>query len=349
MDQKANILFEEIDGVDGNIGLITLNRQEALNALNHEMLVKMDAQLVLWDDDANIKAVIVQAAEGRAFCAGGDIRAVYENREKKVAELARYFSDEYRADSRIYHFSKPYIAFLDGITMGGGVGISIHGSYRIATERMVFAMPETGIGFFPDIGASYFLPRLPHKIGFYLGLAGAKIPFNDCKAIGLVDQIVVRDAFPDILQKIAATSLTRNPDATIAELMRHFSVPVEKSELLQHQGELETCFSKNKMEDIISSLEHYPTAWCEQLANNLLIKSPTSLKVTFEMLKRGAKLNFDDCMQMEFNLASRFIQGHDFFEGVRAAIIDKDQKPQWQPNSLQAVSDEMIEEYFTAA
>jgi enoyl-CoA hydratase len=112
---------------------------------------------------------------------------------------------------------------------------------------------------------------------------------------------------------------------------------------------LETCFSKNKMEDIISSLEHYPTAWCEQLANNLLIKSPTSLKVTFEMLKRGAKLNFDDCMQMEFNLASRFIQGHDFFEGVRAAIIDKDQKPQWQPNSLQAVSDEMIEEYFTAA
>lgn len=348
MESKQEIIFETVDGVEGNVGLITLNRPEVLNALSHSMMVALDKQLVEWDEDAGIKAVIIRAAAGRAFCAGGDIRAAYERGMQKDSKLIDYFGDEYRADSRVYHFSKPYIALLDGITMGGGAGISIHGSYRVATERLVFAMPETGIGFFPDIGASYFLSRLPQYIGYYLGLVGARIPFNDCLAIGLIDQVVARDSLDTIVKNIAATSLARNSDATIAELIRHFSVPVEKSALMLHQSEIATCFSKETMEDIMEALEEYPSAWCEQIANELALKSPTSLKVTLNALQRGAKLRFDECMKMEYVLAKHFIASSDFFEGVRAAIIDKDQKPVWRPAKLADVSEADVEKFFTA-
>lgn len=345
MEIQQEIIFAEIDGVDGNIGLITLNRPQVLNALNHSMFIAMDKQLSTWEEDTKIKAVIVRAAPGRAFSAGGDLRAVYEL-AKKNEPVINYFGEEYRLNSRIYHFSKPYIALLDGFTMGGGAGISIHGSYRIATDRLVFAMPETTIGFFPDIGATYFLSRLPHRIGFYLGLTGARIPYNDCLAVGLVDQVVARDSLDDIIQKIAATSLARNTDATLAELVKHFSIPVEKSALLLRQAEIETCFSKNKMEDILQALERYPNAWCGAVANELLLKSPTSLKVTLRLLLEATKLTFENCQKMEYKAATHFVRGHDFYEGVRALIIDKDQKPVWKPAKLAQVSYEDVEKYF---
>src|SRR3990167_4221018 len=194
-----DILFEELVGHEGNIGLVTLNRPKALNALTHSMILSLDKQLTLWEEQENIKAIVITAVEGRAFCAGGDIRFTYEKWDYNDGSLPLYFRDEYRLNRRIFHYSKPYIALLDGITMGGGVGISIHGSHRVATENLVFAMPETGIGFFPDVGGTYFLPRLPDKFGYYLGITGARIDCYDCCALGLTQHFVSRASFTHMM------------------------------------------------------------------------------------------------------------------------------------------------------
>jgi enoyl-CoA hydratase/carnithine racemase len=345
MEGIAEIIFTELDGLDGKLGLITLNRPQALNALNHLMFKALN-QLQSWEDDDNITAVIIRG-EGRAFCAGGDMRAAYQQGLKKDPELKNYFGDEYRMNSRVYHFSKPYIALLDGITMGGGAGVSIYGSHRIATNNLVFAMPETGIGFFPDIGASYFLSRLPHRLGFYLGLTGASITAADCLALGLIDQVVARESFEKIISKLQVTELLKHPDAAVAEVIRHFEEAVPKSELMVHQMEIETCFSKDTVEDILETLERYPTAWCEEVFNNMALKSPTSLKVTLRELQLAEKLSFDQALGMEYKLMCHFIQGHDLYEGVRAALIDKDKKPVWKPNRVEDVSDDVVASYFS--
>ncbi len=198
----SDILFEELSGRDGNIGLITLNRQKALNALNHQMFLDLNAQLAEWETADHIKAVIIRAAEGRAFCAGGDIRYAFQKKLENDPTLPLFFRDEYQLNLRIFHYPKPYIALLDGITMGGGAGISLHGSHRIGTERLVFAMPETSIGFYPDVGASYFLSRLPYKVGFYLGLTSARITYNDCFWLGLINYFVPQDDFSKLIYAI---------------------------------------------------------------------------------------------------------------------------------------------------
>lgn len=346
MEKKVDIIFEEMNGHDGNLGLITLNRPEALNALNHAMFLLLDQKLAEWEKNDAIKAVIIQAAPGRAFCAGGDIRYAYERGIAKDPTLPNFFGDEYNLNKRIYHYSKPYIALLDGITMGGGVGVSIHGSHRVATDRLVFSMPETAIGFFPDIGATYFLSRLPGKIGLYIGLTGVRLTHSDCFALGIVDYVVSQTSFSDIISALAAASLQKNTDATISEIINNFTIPVEKSALLEHQAEIDMCFSKHTVEDILQALEHYPSAWCQLTDDILRTKSPTSLKVTLRQLNEGAKLNFDECMKLEYRLTSRFVKGHDFFEGIRAAIIDKDQTPHWKPAQLEEVKAHDIEMYF---
>jgi enoyl-CoA hydratase len=345
MQNKSDILFKEIPGKNGSLGLITLNRPEVLNALNQNMFILMHAKLIEWSTASHIKAVVICAAEGRAFCAGGDIRSAYERAKAKDPTLGTFFSDEYQMNRAIYHFPKPYIALMDGITMGGGVGVSIHGSHRVATERYVFAMPETGIGFYPDVGATYFLPRLAHKIGLYLGLTGEKIDCHDALALGLVDHLVAREVFPEIVAKLADISMEKNADAAISDVLNYFTLPPGKSHLLNKQTEIEICFSKETVGEIINTLEHFPDAWCEQVATIMRTKSPTSLSVTLRQLIAGKKLKFDDCMDIESRLTNRFIQGHDFFEGIRAAIIDKDHMPQWQPAKLEDVID--IDHYFS--
>src|SRR5579872_925135 len=185
MQNISEIAFEEISGRDDNLGLITLTRQSVLNALNQKMINAIDQQLKEWENANHIKAVVIRAAPGRAFCAGGDVRSVYDRKLAQDPKIADFFRDEYGMNRRIHHYPKPYIALMDGITMGGGVGISVHASHRVATERLVFAMPETGIGFFPDVGTTYVLPRLPDFIGMYLGLTGARLTLNDCLALGL--------------------------------------------------------------------------------------------------------------------------------------------------------------------
>lgn len=341
----SEILFEEIPAHNGKLGIITLNRQKALNALNHVMFIALDEQLEAWKIRDDIKAVVIQAAEGRAFSAGGDIRYAYERKMANDPTLSNFFRDEYQMNSCIHHYPKPYIALLDGITMGGGVGVSIHGSHRIGTQRLVFSMPETGIGFYPDVGTTYYLSRMPHKIGFYLGLTGARISYVDCFALGVVQEIIAQDSVANIIPALAEATTALDKDS-VSTLLKKFAIAVPSSELLTHHQEIENCFDKKTVEEIVEALENYPSQWCKDTAAIIKTKSPTSLKVTLHALQKAQNEDFDACMKMEYNLTCHFVHGHDFFEGVRAAIIDKDQKPQWKPATLTGVTEEGVEKYF---
>lgn len=346
MDAQSDVLFEELRGNSGDIGLITLNRPGALNSLNHQMILAMYQQLQRWEQSNHIKAIVIRAAEGRAFCAGGDLKLTYERMQNHHAAMTDFFRDEYQLNRYIFHYPKPYIALLDGITMGGGVGISIHGSHRIATERLLFAMPETGIGFFPDVGGTYFLPRLPGRIGTYLGLTGARIESDDCVAIGIAHYKVNRNALSEITTAIANEKLNEHAKEQISHIIQHYALASKSSSLLENRRELDDIFSANTMETIVEKLNQSSDALCQKACIELAKKSPTSLKITLKALREGAHLDFDKCMIQEFRLVSRFLVGHDFSEGIRAVIIDKDQKPSWNPGRLEEVNESQINQYF---
>jgi len=337
--------FDELSGRDGSVGVIILKRQQALNALNLVMLSAISQRLTEWENAAHIKAVVIRAAEGRAFCAGGDIRAVYERRMMEDPALFEFFRDEYRLNYKVRCFRKPYIALLDGITMGGGAGLSVHGSHRVATDRLLFAMPETGIGFYPDVGMSYVLSRLPHQMGFYLGLTGARLSRGDCEALGLVTHSVSEEAFPELMYTLADTSLNSDARGTVSALLERFSEVSGGSELWEHREEISTCFAGKTVEEILKALKAGST-WCKEVAEVICQKSPTSLKITYQALKNAADLDFDACMEMEYALTRHVLQGSDFFEGIRAVVIDRDQKPQWKPRTLREVTARMVAGYF---
>lgn len=346
MTETQDVLFEVMPGQGGNLGLITLNRPAVLNSLNHDMIVAMHPKLRQWADDASIKAVVIRAAEGRAFCAGGDLRLTYDRAKQHNPLMTEFFSDEYQLNRCIYHYPKPYIALLDGITMGGGVGISLHGSHRVASERIMFAMPETGIGFFPDVGGTHFLPRLPGLTGYYLGLTGARIKVDDCTALGLATHKVNHDALPDLLTALAATPFQGDAKAAVSKIISQFQQPVTHSAVLDAQAALDACFSGDTIETMMGLLQKSSHPLCQEAHTAMQKKSPTSLKVTLQALHNGKQMDFDHCMQQEFRLVSRFLLGHDFIEGIRAVIIDKDQSPVWQPQTLAGVSKQDIEQYF---
>jgi len=340
------IIFEEIPGKNSLIGLMTLNRPKVLNALNHTMFLSLNQQLTAWEKNDDIKVVVIRATEGRAFCAGGDIRHAYERGKAGDVNLPHFFRDEYYLNRRIFHYPKPYIALLDGITMGGGAGISINGGHRVATENLTFAMPETGIGFFPDVGGSYFLSRLPSKIGFYLGLTGVRIAAADCMALGLVNYYVKQDALPTLISALTEVDFANNADKVAAKIISQFSAAPGESDLFKQRQKIENFFGLKTMEEIHHALEADASEWSQQTANLIKTKSPTSLKVTLRALQEGLNLDFDACMQMEYRLTTHFLQGLDFYEGVRAAIIDKDQSPDWHPARLEDVTAQDVSKYF---
>jgi enoyl-CoA hydratase len=346
MSQDTDVLFDVMLGLEGNLGIITLNRPTALNALTHNMILAMQNHLIKWEQDKNIKAVVIKAVEGKAFCAGGDIKSVYQAKHKQH-DFTAFFKDEYRLNKFIFHYSKPYIAILNGITMGGGVGISLHGSHRIATENLVFAMPETGIGFFPDVGGTYFLPRMPHYIGYYLGLCGTRINSNDCIALNIAHHKIAVTDINRVIKAIAETSFHTNARESVTKIISDYSQSNEPSTILANQELINQYFSKDDIESIMQALKTSDNNWCEAAADSLAKKSPTSLKVTLRALKIGANLNFDECMQQEFRLVSHFLQAHDFSEGIRALLIDKDQKPQWKPAKLDEVTNESVLNFFS--
>ncbi len=342
-----DVRFEEKKGVDHTIGVITLNRPGVLNSLSHDMILAITVQLKHWARDDAMHAVVIQACEGRAFCAGGDLRLIYERAVAKDISRTTYFKDEYELNRLIYHYKKPYIAFLNGITMGGGVGISMHGSHRIATDRLLFAMPETGIGFFPDVGGTYFLPRLAHEMGTYLGLTGARITVDDAKMLGLVTHKIPESVFPDIMQALLETPLyASHAKETVTGILDKFAMPVETSPLMQVREEINATFHHNSVEAILTAIKFTNSAFLEGVAEVLKRKSPTSLKVTLRALREGLLLDFDGCMKQEFYLTSHFLNNHDFIEGIRALIIEKDQIPNWQPHDLASITDSMVLDYF---
>jgi enoyl-CoA hydratase len=330
-----DVLFER----RGAVGLITLNRPKALNALTREMCVVMKSQLDEWATDDGVKTVVIRGVGERAFCAGGDIRALYESGKAGTPYALDFYRDEYRLNAAIKHFPKPYVALLHGIVMGGGVGVSVHGSHCVANETVTFAMPETGIGLFPDVGGSWFLPRIPGEIGMYLALTGERLKTVDCVYAGVATHFV-----PGSQTEALTSALESGTEPDL--VLRSFAEAPGHPPLADNREGIDRTFSEGSVDGILAALDADGGDWARATEATIRKKSPTSQKITFHQLREGRHLTFDDCMRMEFRMVNRIIAGHDFYEGVRATIIEKDNAPQWRPADLTQVSTEDVDAYF---
>ncbi len=332
-----DVLFEK----RGRVGLITLNRPKALNALTLDMVDAMRATLEAWRHDDGVELVVVRGAGDRAFCAGGDIRALHDSGKAGTPYVIDFYAHEYRLNRVIKRYPKPYIALINGIVMGGGVGVSVHGRARVCGERTMFAMPETGIGLFPDVGGTYFLPRCPGELGMYLGLTGARLDVTDSKYAGIATHIVPGDKHEEL---IAALSDGGKPyEATLAS----FAIALDNKSKVEGLREwIDGHFARDSVEAIFASLEGGTSLFAAETLKSLKTKSPTSLKVAFRQIREGKDLSFEDCMRLEFRLTNRFMRGHDFYEGVRAVIVEKDNAPKWKPATLQGVDKTAVDAYF---
>lgn len=339
MAGEAEVLCER----RGAAGLVTLNRPQALNAITLDMVRAIRRALDAWAVDPEVTRIVVAGAGDRAFSAGGDIRHLYDlGQARRYDEALTFWREEYALNVLIKRYPKPYVALIDGIVMGGGVGVSLHGSHRVAGERYQFAMPEVGIGFFPDVGATYALPRLPGETGAYLALTGERVRAADALALGLATH--------------AATSsdLPRTKDALVAGepldvVLPPPLAPAENGPVTQNRALIDHCFARDSVPHILAALDKAATGgsdFAAKTASTMRAKSPTSLCIALEQMRRGRTLSFEDAMRTEFRIVSRVIEGHDFYEGVRAAIIDKDGAPQWRPASLDQVNGTDIERYF---
>jgi enoyl-CoA hydratase/carnithine racemase len=343
MGSDSDILFER----RGAAGLITLNRPQALNAVTHPMVGALAARLADWAQDPVVTRVVIRAAGERAFSAGGDIRALYElGRAGRQAAMLPFWRDEYRLNSVIKHYPKPYVALIDGIVMGGGVGISLHGSHRVAGEKFQFAMPEVGIGFFPDVGATWFLPRLPGETGTYCALTGERLRVADAVTMGVATHHVAAARFPDLIDALTGTVPV---DAVLAA----FADPPGEGTLAAFRPAIDRLFAGDSVEAILAALAAAAASgpqaeWAGKTAATIRTKSPTSLKVALAQVRRGAGWSFSGCMQAEFRIVSRIVYGHDFYEGVRATIIDKDNAPRWRPAELAGVTAAAVERHFAS-
>lgn len=329
-----------------HLGLITLNRSNALNALTLPMILAIQEQLEAWETDNSIHAVVVKAAEGRAFCAGGDVRWLYEKGLERDPVQMDFFWHEYHLNHFIYQLHKPYIALMDGITMGGGVGISLHGSHPVATERFSFAMPETAIGFFPDIGASHLLSRCPDEFGTYLALTGQRLNAQDAKTLGLVRYVVNSVELNDVIEALMTLDLRNNADKKVDECLAHYIKDVDCNEIRSKSLNVREIFSKHEVEDIFAALNKSDSSWHKETLASLESKAPLSLKITRLQMEKSRTMNLAQCLEMDFNLVTHFMQGSDFYEGVRALLVDKDKQPNWQPKTLEATTHSMVLKYF---
>lgn len=339
--------------VQGAVGCITLDRQRALNSLTLEMIRAMQIQLDAWAEDAKIAAVLIEGGGEKSFCAGGDVVAVRRSRleegetGKPTKLMLDFFGEEYRLNRSIADCPKPYIALLDGVTMGGGVGISVHGDFRIATERTLFAMPETGIGLFPDVGGGWFLPRCPGELGTYLALTGSPVKAADCIYIEAATHFVTSESLPALRGALLALDLSDDAEGRISALLSEYAGSCGDAPLAEHREVIDRAFSHDRIEDILVVLKEHGGRFGEETAGLLAHRSPTSLKVTLEMVRRGARCaSLAEDLEMEFTMVQSFMTGKDFFEGVRALLVDKDRDPKWAPAVLEAVTEDMVAAYF---
>jgi len=315
----------------GDVGRITLNRPKALNALNQDMVDGMTAALLDWREDAGVKAVVVDGAGEKGFCAGGDIRMLAESGKAGDGRAWRFWRDEYRLNTLIQEYPKPYIALMDGITMGGGVGVSVHGDFRVAGDRTMFAMPETGIGFHPDVGGAYFLPRLAGEIGTWMGLTGARLKAADCILTGVATHYVPGDQLQALIEALEGTGLDHDGELVEA-LLDRFSGDPGQSDLSLTRALIDSAFAGDDVEAMAARLEAAGDAWSSRQLEVLRSKSPTACQVTLAALRRGVDLSFREVMTQDLRVSMRCLDdGSDFYEGVRAVILDKDNAPNWAP------------------
>ncbi|XP_066141052.1 3-hydroxyisobutyryl-CoA hydrolase, mitochondrial-like [Euwallacea fornicatus] len=325
----------------GDKGIIILNRPKALNSLNISMVNKIYSTLKKWQSKK--KLVIIKGNGGKAFCAGGDVKAIAEAAFKGDNHGYDFFRNEYRNNGLIGSYKIPYIAFIDGIVMGGGVGLSVHGSYRIATERTLFAMPETQIGLFPDVGGSHFLPKLRGKLGWYLALTGVRLKGSDVFKAGIATHFTDSLNLKKIEQELLDASNENDIKGVLNKYQKH---DIGEFSLLPYLEKIDTCFSATTIEEIYLRLEKDGSKWAKETTSLLNKMSPTSLKITLKELELGKEMNLLDCLKMEYRLAIKCVDGHDFKEGVRALLIDKDQNPKWKPGSLKEVTSDLVDWHF---
>ncbi|MDP2213661.1 enoyl-CoA hydratase/isomerase family protein [Phenylobacterium sp.] len=327
--------------IQGAVGRITLNRPGALHALTTGMCQAMIEALVAWRQDPAVTFVLIDHSGERGFCAGGDIRMLAKSGAGDGFAAREFFFTEYRLNHLIHEFPKPVMAIMDGVTMGGGVGLALPARYRVATERTTFAMPETGIGLFPDVGGGWHLPRLPGKSGLWLALTGARLKAADCELLGLATDYVLADQIEGLKAQIIT-----DPDAVETHLTLLEADP-GRPPLGLHRDEMDHLFAGDSVEAIFAALEADGGDWAKAQLEVLKTKSPQTLKVAFRQLSLGAQAqSFAENMEMEYRIGARVVGLYDFIEGVRAVILDKDNAPRWNPARLEGVSEAMLDEIF---
>jgi enoyl-CoA hydratase len=332
---------EVLTRLEGRVGRITLNRPGALHALTTNMCRLMTDALLAWRDDPDVALVMFDHSGERGFCAGGDIRMLADSGAGDGREAREFFFLEYRLNDLLFRYAKPTLAIMDGITMGGGVGLAQPCRYRLATERTTFAMPETGIGLFPDVGGGWYLSRMPDHLGLWLALTGARIRAADCELLGIATDFVESARVAEL-----KAAILLDPGG-VETLLTEFEADAGRPPIAAHQDEIARIFGADSVEAIVGGLEAAGSDWALEQLRTLATKSPQTLKVAFRQLQLGrAATTFADNMAMEYRIGARVVQRHDFLEGVRAVIVDKDNAPRWNPPTLEAVSEELLDGIF---
>jgi enoyl-CoA hydratase len=335
--------------IDNGLGRLTLNRPSALHALNLDMVKAMTEALLAWRDNDQVNAVLIDHAGPRGFCAGGDIAMLAASGAGDGSAARTFFHAEYRLNHLISAYLKPIIVIMDGITMGGGVGLSVHAPFRIATERTTFAMPETGIGLFPDVGGGWFLPRLEGQVGIWLALKGARLKAADAVRAGVATHFVPSELLGAVKAQIGGATSTHDPLAALRSGLAALSEePGTVRELTPEAiTQINNCFAFDTVEEIFAALAASGTNWAKAQLATLQTKSPQTLKVALRQMRLGGAMDrFEDNMAMEYRIGARVVARHDFQEGVRAVIIDKDHAPKWSPDTLAGVSDDLLDTIF---
>jgi len=342
----SNFILTE---VHQQVGHLILNRADSLNSLNLDMVRDLQQHLDAWAADDNIKAVVLRANGERAFCAGGDIRSLYDSHAVNDGMYVTFFEEEYALDQFIHEYPKPIIALMHGYVLGGGMGLVQGADFRIVSEKARLGMPEVAIGYFPDVGGSYFLPRLPHHFGFWMGVTGQHINAADSLAVGLADHYMSTDKFADFLSALSAADWSKPAQKVVAEVVANFAEAAPSdTQQAQQQALIEKHFSLASIPAIIASLESETEAqeWAQNTIDTMRSRSPLAMALTLAMLQKGATLSLSDCFALELHLDKQWFDKGDIVEGVRALIVDKDKNPQWQPASIEAVSEEQIAAFF---
>jgi enoyl-CoA hydratase len=327
--------------VERGVGRLRLNRPKAIHALTTQMCEAMSEALLKWRTDSNVEVVLIDHAEGRGFCAGGDVVMLARSGNTDAEEAKRFFFAEYRLNHLLFTYAKPTVAVMDGITMGGGVGISLPCTYRVATENTRLAMPETSIGLFPDVGGGWYLSRLPGRVGQFMALTGARLDGAECLYLNLATNYVEQAALPDLIERIM-----KAPGRIQGALGAASSSPTE-TKIEQNLAPIGRLFASDQLEQILAALETDDSDWARTELGTLRTKSPLSCKVSLRLLAEGAaRVSFADEMRAEYALAGRVVRTHDFREGVRALLIDKTGEPKWDPATPEEVTDEMLDVLF---